>query len=82
MAFCVLIYKIKQTNQYVQYKFHRSDDEEGMFGILELDIENGEIEEINRLDNDKNKHIRYRACVLIARSHEKEEYPDKDMWAS
>ncbi|PHM51884.1 hypothetical protein [Xenorhabdus hominickii] len=84
MAFCILIFKKEENENFARYSFTASEfmDTEKEHGIFEINKENGEITLIKSADYDEKKYFYQRASYKIFKHWKDGVLPDETMWAS
>lgn len=84
MAFCILIFKEEENENFARYNFMACEfkDTDKKHGVLEINKENGEITLIKAADYDEKKHFYQRASYKIFTHWKNGDLPDKTIWAS
>lgn len=79
MAIYLDISKVEQTSMKVSYEFATTD---GRSGLLEIDLESGEVSLIRQLPGDDSNRLFFRAARKITVHWNTGELPEKTCWAS
>ena len=79
MAFCILINKIAETSEWVDYEFW---EDENKVGSLRLDKKTEEITELRKVEAANSEAVFTRASWRIAKHFAAGEFPDQTSWAS
>lgn len=79
MAFYVGLNRISENNISVRYEFGSNEEN---LGIIELNIEDGNVKEIKEAPNDANGLLFERAAWAAMRHWRQGEFPNKTCWAS